>query len=776
MHQSPQRRPTSVAVLARRLALAVALGTGCVAGESQPAAAPATPPARDGTARMADTLAAIAARGMADPLGNPFLNRERAAALRARALWQGGADALNLRHRMADELLRAGETREAITELESLMRDAGDTGDDVTPRRKPVRDLLAIAYLRLGEQENCRANPAANVCILPLAGGARHVQQEGARGAIARYAQLLRHFPDDLGSRWLLNVAWMAVGGYPDSVPPRFRIPGLAPRANDPFPRYRNVANDVGLGLTGVAGGLSIADFDGDGLLDVFATSWEPGGAVRLLMADGKGGYVDRSAQSGLKGITGGLNTVHADYDNDGDVDVLVLRGAWLGEAGLFPNSLLRNRGDGTFEDVTFATGLASYHPTQSAAWADYDLDGHLDLFVGNERNSATGPSHRSELFHNDGNGTFTEVALASGIDLDAFVKGVTWGDVDNDGKPDLYVSVFQGENRLYMNCGRAADGRWRFEERAAAAGVTRPVASFPTWFWDFDDDGWDDLLVLSYDLNAPLHETVAAEYLGLPLQTVRDGQTIANEPSRLYRNRGDGTFEDATERVGLARRAIFAMGSNFGDLDDDGWLDVHVGTGNPDLRSIVPNRMFRNVGGRRLEEVTLPGGFGHLQKGHATAFADLDRDGDEDVYMVVGGAYQGDRATSVLYENPGRPGHHWLALELEGRTANRSAIGARVEVDVTQAGGATRTLHRTVGTGGSFGSGPLQVHVGLGRATAVRAVRVQWPDSARTRTSYAGLAMDRVYRVVQGAAPVLLERPRVPFRTSSPTDAHAHH
>jgi hypothetical protein len=735
-------------------------------------------PARDGSARMADTLAVLRARSLENPLGNPFLNRERAAALRAQAAWQTGAEALNTRHRMADEMLRAGQTREAIAELESLMRDAGDTGEVFTAQKKPVRDLLAIAYLRLGEQENCRTNPAANVCILPLEGGARHVHQEGARGAIARYTQILRQFPDDHGSRYLLNVAWLAVGGYPDSVPREWLIPKLAPRAGDPFPRFPNVAGDVGLAVTGVAGALSIEDFNRDGLLDVLTTAWGPGDPAHLFLADGRGGYVDRTATSGLKGIVGGLNTVHADYDNDGDVDVLVLRGAWLGEEGNYPNSLLRNRGDGTFEDVTFASGLASFHPTQAGAWADFDLDGDVDLFIGNERNSADGPSHRSELYRNEGNGTFTEISAAVGIDLDAFVKGVTWGDVNNDGLPDLYVSVFQGENRLYVNHGRDGSRGWRFEERAAAAGVTQPIASFPTWFWDFDNDGWEDLLVLSYDLSAPLHESVAAEFLGLPLTATRDGRTVPIESSRLYRNRGDGTFEDVTRRVGLDGRAIYAMGSNYGDLDNDGWLDFYVGTGNPDLRSIVPNRMFRNVGGRRLEEVTLPGGFGHIQKGHPTAFADLDRDGDEDVFMVLGGAYQGDLATTVLFANPGRTGNHWITLELEGRTANRSAIGARVEVEVTEAGGATRTIRRHVGTGGSFGSGSLQLHVGLGRATAVRAVRVQWPDSARTRTSYAGLALDRAYHVTQGAPPVALDRPPVPFRgggqAATPV-AHAH-
>jgi hypothetical protein len=206
-------------------------------------------------------------------------------------------------------------------------------------------------------------------------------------------------------------------------------------------------------------------------------------------------------------------------------------------------------------------------------------------------------------------------------------------------------------------------------------------------------------------------------------------------------------------------------MGSNFGDLDNDGWLDFYLGTGNPDLRSVIPNRMFRSVAGSRFEEVTLEGGFGHLQKGHATAFADFDRDGDQDVYMVVGGAYEGERFANVLFENPGWPDRTWISLELEGRTANRSAIGARVEITAADAAGATRTIHRTIGTGGSFGAGSLTLHVGLGNAARVERLRIVWPDAGRTTDSHVGLDVNKAYHVVQGKPPVLLQRPPTPFR-----------
>jgi hypothetical protein len=731
------------------LAVAAAGALGC---DSSSAAQ------RSGSARMVDTLAQIYAQAVADPRTNAFLNRERAAALRVALAQQVGLGELNSRFLLAQEQLLAGDTRGGIDGLDSLRQLASFKVDSKAPRNKPFFDLLAIAYLRLGEQENCALNMSASICILPLDGAARHVREEGARRAIALYEQILRAFPDDRGSRWLLNISYMAVGGYPARVPRQWLIPGIAAVRDKTFPRFYNVASAVGLAVNNLAGGLSVEDFNRDGLLDLFMTSWGLRDPVHLFIADGKGGYVDRTNEAGLTGITGGLNTIHADYDNDGFEDILILRGAWLGDAGEHPCSLLHNRGDGTFEDVTFAAGLGSLHPRHSAAWADFNLDGQLDLVVGNESGVANGKkSHPSELFVNKGNGTFSEVSRSVGIDLDAFVKGVVWSDVNNDGLPDLFASVFGGPNRLYMNRGGKSNSTWRFEETALASGVRMPVMSFPTWFWDFDNDGWEDLLVLSYDIrnSGALHDAVAMEYLG---------ENPPVEHARLYRNKGDGAFEDVSAKTGLAGKVIYAMGSNFGDLDNDGWLDFYLGTGNPDLRSVIPNRMFRSVGGKRFDEVTMEGGFGHLQKGHATAFADFDRDGDEDIYMVMGGAYQGDMFTNVLFENPGWTGRNWITLELEGRTANRSAIGARVELVAADSGGTEHTVYRTVGTGGSFGAGSLQLHVGLGVAVRVKRLRITWPDAARSTTSYANLEPKRAYRIVQGEAPTQLNRPPVPF------------
>ena len=750
----------------------LALPLGC--GRSAPAE-------RTGTRLMVDTLAVLYQQAMAAPLRFPYLNARRAEVMESTLARRSGPATIRLRYLIAQERLRAAQNREAIRDLETLLREGGlspDTGR-IPLEAKPLFDLLALAWLRLGEQDNCIDNPAAEVCILPLEGRGRHVRQEGARNAIALFERILEQFPGDLGSRWLLNLAYMAVGEYPAKVRERHRIGALARSPGHPFPHFRNIAGDLRLGLSGNAGGLVVEDLDGDGLLDLFMTSFGLNDPVRLFLADGRGGFVDRTAEAGLEGITGGLNAIHADYDNDGDPDILILRGAWLGDAGTFPNSLLRNRGDGTFEDVTFAAGLGSFHPTQTGAWGDFNRDGCLDLFIGNEslRNFAGQPSqvsHRSELFLNNCDGTFRDVARQVGIDLDEFVKGAVWGDVNNDGLPDLFVSVMGGPNRLYLNRGGPSPDSWRFEEGARRAGVEQPIFSFTSWFFDYDNDGWEDLLVLSYDLRHvnEVPEAAAREYLWLPLRVAHGDSLIEVEHPRLFRNRGDGTFADVTREAGLVK-AIWGMGSNFGDLDNDGWLDFYAGTGTPDLSAVVPNRMFRNLGGRRFEEVTLPGGFGHIQKGHAAAFADFTRSGRQDIYMVMGGAYEGDRFANILFENPGWPDRSWVNLELAGVAANRSAIGARVAVVTRQRDGSTRTIHRTVSTGGSFGSSPLALHIGLHRAAGIERVTIGWPDSARSTGSYPGLRLNRFYRIIQGQQPELLDRPPVPFRKEPASGSH---
>ena len=179
----------------------------------------------------------------------------------------------------------------------------------------------------------------------------------------------------------LLNIAYMTIGGYPNQVPEAYLIPERVFKSTVDFPRFKNIAPGMKLSTYSLCGGAITDDFDNDGLLDVVASTWSSNGQLRIFHNNGDGNFAGRTGKSGLLGLYGGLNLLSADYNNDGNLDILVLRGAWLGARGQYPNSLLKNNGDGTFTDVTFKAGLATpLYPTQTAGWADYDNDGYLDL------------------------------------------------------------------------------------------------------------------------------------------------------------------------------------------------------------------------------------------------------------------------------------------------------------------------------------------------------------------------------------------------------------
>jgi len=674
----------------------------------------------------------------ADARSNKFLNRQRAEffGLRYRTATTNG-DKFRLFHQSADEWIKAGDISKGLLRLDSLLTALPAEGrDQIVDVEESLRWSQMIGGLRLGEQQNCVAMHGLDSCLFPIGGSGVHQQPKGMQLAIKNLDWSLARSPDRLDLRWLRNLASMALGNWPDGVPEPIRLsPELFASPHD-VGRFRDVAPQVGIATLGLAGGASLEDFNGDGQLDLFVSSWGPMDPVHYFESDGQGKFEDKTDQMGLSSITGGLNITHADYDNDGDADLLILRGAWLGSAGHHPNTLLRNDGE-TFTDVTVASGLVSYHPTQTADWGDYDLDGDLDLFIGNE--STSSEVHPCEMFENRGDGTFVEVSQEVGLRHIAYVKGVAWGDIDDDGDLDLYLSTMASSNALYENLGPAVEeGRPRFQDITASASVESPQLSFPTWFWDYDQDGRLDILAGSYgSFEESMLEGVVADYLGMP---------TADEGIRLYRNLGGGQFEEVSEKTGI-RHTVLPMGANFGDLDGDGWLDAYFGTGQPGLATLVPNRMFRNAQGQRFEDVTTSGGFGHLQKGHGIAFGDIDHDGDQDIFATMGGAYEGDGYANVLFENPGH-GHRWLTLRLSGTRSSRDARHARVQIEVKTKSG-PRTIHRVVGSGGSFGASSSQLEVGLGAATEVIAVTVHWPVSGRAR--YHGFSLDHTYIIEEG-------------------------
>lgn len=676
-----------------------------------------------------------------DVMKNPFRNRERAELLKARIASETDAFRIwQLLPQLADEQLRAGDPRGALATYDRFDQLTASSRLTLEPKhRQMIQHERAVCYLRIGEQENCLTNHTVESCLFPIRQLGVYQRQEGPRAAIRLLTETLQQYRGDLKGVWLLNIAYMVLGEYPDKVPTQWLIPLKKFDSEYDIKPFVDVASGAGIDLPGWAGGCVLEDFDGDGFLDVLLSSWEIRTQMRFFRNNGDGTFAERTKEAGLLGELGGLNMVQADYNNDGWTDVLVLRGAWLGAAGRYPNSLLRNNGDGTFEDVTEEAGLLSFHPTQTAVWFDYNADGWLDLFVGNESYGTN--SHPSKLFRSNRDGTFTECAAEVGVDANAYIKGVAAADFNHDGRPDLYLSSRSGANFLYRNDGpqggkTGPKAPWRFTNIAEPAGVAAPMMSFPTAAADFDNDGLPDILVTGYALTGV--GDVVADYMGRPFRS---------EKARFYRNKGDGTFSDATKEVGLDK-LIFAMALNFGDYDNDGWLDFLAGTGDPDFATVIPNRAFRNAEGKRFQDVTTSGGLGHLQKGHAISFADIDNDGDQDVFEVVGGAYTDDTYRTVLLKNPGH-GNHWLTLKLEGRTSNRSALGARIKVNTRTENG-VRAIFKTVSSGASFGASPLRQEIGLGQAKGIESVEVFWPTTGQTQI-LRGLAMNQFYSVREG-------------------------
>ena len=639
--------------------------------------------------------------------------------------------------------LLLGENQKAIQHLLDAYNLLPKIRGQVSKERTDAAVFqLALAYLRLGETENCVHSRASERCILPIRGGGIHQHQRGARKAIKYFTILLKRNPDHLIARWLLNIAYMTIGAYPDDVPQRFLIPPEAFRSDEGFPRFVDVARDLGLNTVNLSGGSIAEDFNDDGWLDIVTSTWHPAGQIRFFRNNGEGTFSEQTKEAGLTGLYGGLNLIQADYDNDGDVDIFVLRGAWLGEVGRHPNSLLRNDGQGRFRDVTFEAGLGEVHyPTQTASWADYDNDGDVDLYVGNE-------TFPSQLFENNGDGTFTDVAQDAGVENDGFTKGVVWGDYDGDRYPDLYVSNLPsptkpgGQNRLYRNNG---DGT--FSDVAPRLNVAGPNWSFPVWFWDFNNDGALDIFVASYVAGVYY---VAADYLALPHDA---------EPDRLYQGDGEGGFREVAAEQNLTR-VTQPMGSNFGDVDNDGFPDFYLGTGYASYEGLMPNLLFRNRGGTGFSNVTTAAGVGHLQKGHGVAFADFDNDGDQDIFIQLGGAYAGDAFGNALFQNPGF-GHHWITLKLVGKKSNRSAIGARIRVEIEEEG-KKRSVYKWVNSGGSFGANPLRQEIGVGKVTKIDVLEVFWPTSGRTQ-KFRDLAVDQFIEITEGAS----EYRKLPWKTA---------
>jgi tetratricopeptide (TPR) repeat protein len=624
-------------------------------------------------------------------------------------------------------LLEYGDEVNAVAIFEKLLHYVGDN-----PKAKyPILYWLGTAYLRLAERNNCVAGHTADACILPLQASGIHKDKSPSRKAIETFKTFLKESPEDpnyYDGIWLLNIAYMTVGEYPGNVPKKWLIPNLD-KSDYPMKPFVDMATQLNIKVNNRAGGSIVDDFNNDGLLDLVTSGWDLGeDHMFYFQNNGDGTFSNLSDPSGISDFTGGLNIQQTDYNNDGYLDIWVLRGAWQGQSGPYgeqPNSLFRNNGNGTFTDITLEAGLWSLCPTQASTWNDYNHDGWLDLFIGNENLPVGGKTYASQLYINNQDGTFTEVAEAAGVNIKMYIKGVTSGDYDNDGWPDLFISAMDGKKILLRNTANKGHTP-SFVDVSERAGFSKEnYRSFPTFFFDYDNDGWLDLFVCNYDFEKSLSYYFARELLGLSKDD-ESGRPV------IYHNNGDGTFSNASKSLGLNHTA-YSMGANFGDLNNDGFLDIYLGTGNPNYQSIVPNKLFMNVGGNKFMDATVSSRTGNIQKGHGVSIADIDNDGDQDIHVEMGGAYRGDGYPNSMYINPGQNQNNWIYLKIEGTKSNRASIGAKITVKFRE-NGLPRMVYRELNSGGSFGSNPLRREIGIGTAAIIDEITIKWPVSGVTQ------------------------------------------
>jgi hypothetical protein len=611
---------------------------------------------------------------------------------------------------------------ECLEEARSILKN-----DDALARhfRYSVVYFQGVAAMRRGENENCIECRGESSCILPISPAAVHTIPSGSRRAIEHFTEYLHQFPDDLEVRWLLNLAHMTLGEHPGKVDPKYVI-SLDRFTQSEFNigKFRDVGHLLGVNRFNQAGGAIMDDFDNDGLLDIVLTSFDPTLSMAYYRNTGDGTFEDRSEESGVTDQLGGLVCYQTDFNNDGRLDAFIPRGAWLPTA--IRPSLLRNDGGGKFTDVTKGAGMLEPVNSNAACWADYDNDGWLDVFIGCERQP-------NLLYHNRKDGTFEEVSSRAGLRENSqlqFCKGATWVDLDNDDYPDLFLNNLDSAGELYRN---NRDGT--FTNVTSQMGIDGPRYGFSCWAWDYDNDGWLDIFATCYE------RTLKEVVNGIM------GQPHALHSNRLFRNLGGMGFEDKTKEAGLDL-VLATMGSNYADFDNDGFLDMYLGTGEPSFATLIPNRMFKNVGGRRFSEITGTTGTGHLQKGHGVACGDWDRDGDTDLFVETGGAVNGDRFHDVLFQNPGQ-GNHWLTVKLIGKKTNRAAIGARIKVITSDQ--RPLTIHRHVSTGSSFGANPLQQTIGLAQSKHVAVLEIHWPTSGTTQV-FRDIPTDQAIEVTEFA------------------------
>jgi hypothetical protein len=518
------------------------------------------------------------------------------------------------------------------------------------------------------------------------------------------------------------------------------------------------------------------------------------GVASKLFHNMGNGHFEDVTAKAGLTGLDGVSVALFADYDNDGHKDLFVSR-------TFKHNQLFHNNGDGTFTDATVKSGIGEDCCTTVASWADYDNDGYLDLYVGRYLDPRTEiPTTLyarnglgNQLYHNNGNGTFTNVTEKAGVREGGLCLGSVWGDYNDDGFPDLYVVNDFGRKTLFRNNG---DGT--FTDVTVKTGTLAYGAGMNASMGDYDNDGKLDI----YVTNIRSDEAWYAEWPTVGrymLNSWRQGVWVTDMPlyfqifrqsgfnfikvfqqmasgNNLFRNKGDGTFEDTTEKNNANPLGWF-WGASLADFDNDGWQDIYAADGwvynDKDteieldfLNNVVSeqkmyktgilfdpehfghtswhgwehNRYLRNRGDGSFEEVGRAAGNDLILNSRGVAAADFWNRGAMDIAVSAS-----DDKHALLRNEVGLQ-RHWLQVELVGVKTNRDAIGARVSIKVNG-----KPQMREVVLGDGYGSqNSLRQHFGLGDATSADEVTVKWPRSGTVQT-FPNVAGNRIIQITEG-------------------------
>ena len=466
-----------------------------------------------------------------------------------------------------------------------------------------------------------------------------------------------------------------------------------------------------GVDDSGSGGGVAWGDYDGDGDQDLYLSNW--GSANRLYQNNGDGTFSETAAGAGVDDAGSGLAVAWADYDNDDDLDLFLSNAAGA-------NRLYQNSGAGTFAEVAAAAGVDDAEGSSGAAWADYDTDGDLDLYL-----PIWGAANK--LYQASGTGTFTDVAAAAGVNYAGNGRGVAWGDYDNDEDLDLYLAN-SGANLLYRNNG---DGT--FTEVGASAGVDDAGDGQGAAWGDYDNDEDLDLYV-----------------------------TSGGGQSRLYENNGDGSFTDVAAAAGVD--AISGVGIAWADYDRDGNLDLYVTYQGGAAGG--PHWLYHNNGNGTFSEVGVSEGTVGSGHGAGAAWGDYDGDGDLDLYVAQGGE------ANLLYRNGG-DGNHWLTVALAGSVSSTNGIGARV----TAVTGSTRQTREVEGGSGYLSQPSLAVEFGFGSASVVDSLIVAWPSGVeQVMTSVDGdqaiTIVEPVELLATDTTATYTEALTIPLRLSNTTGA----